>query len=177
MAFNAIPLGEKAPEIINAVIEIPRGSHHKYEYDEELDEIRLDRVLHSAVFYPTDYGFIPDTRSEDGDHLDVLVLITEPLFPGCITSVRVVGMLDMEDNAGQDYKVVGVVEKDPRLAKIQDISDIDEHYKKEIVEFFENYKHLENKWAKVKGWLPKEEAYRVIKEAQERFSQEKITNK
>lgn len=104
MSYHKIPLGNKAPEIINAVIEIPKGSHHKYEYDEVFDEIRLDRVLHSPVFYPTEYGFIPQTRAEDGDHLDILVLITEPLFPGCIVSVRVVGMLDMEDNAGRDYK-------------------------------------------------------------------------
>ena len=173
MAFKTIPLGDKAPEAINVVVEIPRGSHHKYEYDEELDEIKLDRVLHSAVFYPTDYGFIPHTRSEDGDHLDVLVLITEPVFSGCVLTVRPIGVLDMEDNAGQDWKIVAVADKDPRLKTINDITGVDEHYKKEIVEFFETYKHLEDKWAKVKGWLGKEEAYRILKEAQERFAKEK----
>jgi len=98
LSFHAIPLREKSPENIIAVIEIPRGSHHKYEYDEKIDEIRLNRVLHSPVFFPTDYGFIPETRSEDGNHLDVLVLITEPLFPGCVVSVLPIGVLDREDN-------------------------------------------------------------------------------
>jgi len=172
MAYATIPLGDKAPEVINVVVEIPRGSHHKYEYDEKFDEIRLDRVLHSPVFYPADYGFVPHTRSEDGDHLDVLVLITEPLFPGCVLSVRPVGVLDMEDNAGQDWKIVAVAEKDPKLSKIKDITDVDEHYKKEIVHFFEVYKHLEDKWAKVAGWLGKDEAYRILKEAQDRFTNE-----
>jgi len=172
MAFHTIPLGNSAPEVITVVVEIPRGSHHKYEYDEALDEIRLDRVLHSPVFYPTDYGFIPQTRSEDGDHLDVLVLITEPLFPGCVISVKPIGVLDMEDNAGQDWKIVAVAEKDPKLNQITDISEMNEHYKKEIVHFFEVYKHLEGKWAKVKGWLPKTDAYRIIKEGQERFEKE-----
>ena len=172
MAYSQIPLGDKAPEVINVVVEIPRGSHHKYEYDEKLDEIRLDRVLHSPVFYPADYGFVPHTRSEDGDHLDVLVIITEPLFPGCVLSVRPVGVLDMEDNAGQDWKIVAVAEKDPKQRNINDITDIDEHYKKEIVHFFEVYKHLEDKWVKVAGWLGKDEACRILKEAQDRFTNE-----
>ena len=172
MSYHKIPLGDNAPKIINTVIEIPRGAHHKYEYDEKLDEIRLDRVLHSPVFYPTEYGFVPETRAEDGDHLDTLVFITDPLFTGCVVSIRVVGMLDMEDNVGRDYKIVGVVEKDPKLTQIQDISDVNEHYKKEIVHFFEEYKKLEGKWAKVHEWLSKEEAYRIIIEAKERFQKE-----
>ncbi len=172
MAFHSIPLGEQAPEIINVVIEIPRGSHHKYEYDEALDEIRLDRVLHSPVFYPADYGFVPSTRSEDGDHLDVLVMISEPLFPGCVISVRPIGMLDMEDNAGQDWKIIAVAEHDPKLASIRDISDVEEHFKKEIVHFFEVYKELEGKWAKVKGWLSKADTLAVIRDAVARFGQE-----
>lgn len=169
MAFHTIPIGPNAPSVINAVVEIPRGSHHKYEYDENMDEIRLDRVLHSPVFYPADYGFIPETRSEDGDHLDVLVLITEPLFSGCIVSARVIGVLDMEDEAGQDWKIVAVADRDPKLSHVTDITNMDEHYKKEIVQFFEQYKKLEGKWAKVKGWLDKGQAYLRIAEAQERF--------
>ena len=172
MAYHSVPLGDKAPEIINVVVEIPRGSHHKYEYDEKLDEIRLDRVLHSPVFYPTDYGFIPQTRSEDGDHLDVLVLITEPVFPGCVLTVRPIGMLNMNDNAGQDWKILAVADKDPKLSDIREIDDVNEHYKKEIVHFFEVYKRLEEKKVEVVGWLNKTEAYRIIKEAQERFAAE-----
>jgi len=172
MSFHAIPIGQNAPEIINAVIEIPRGSHHKYEYDEQMDMIRLDRVIHSPVFYPTDYGFIPQTRSEDGDHLDVMVLITEPVFSGCIVSARVIGILDMEDEAGQDWKIVAVADRDPKLSDIKDIGNMDEHYKKEIVQFFEQYKQLEGKWAKVKGWLDKAEAMKRIEEARLRFQKE-----
>jgi inorganic pyrophosphatase len=173
MSYKTIPVGDKAPEIVNAVVEIPKGSHHKYEIDEQLDEIKLDRVLHSPVFYPTDYGFIPLTRAEDGDHLDILIIISEPLFPGCIVSVRVVGMLDVEDRGGKDWKIVGITEKDPKLDNIQNIEDLNEHYKKEIIHFFEIYKQLEEKWVKVKGWLPKEKAYIVINKAKKRFVQEK----
>lgn len=170
MAFSKIPIGEKAPESINVVIEIPRGSHHKFEYDEGLDEICLDRVLHSPVFYPADYGFIPQTTSGDGDSLDAFVFITEPLFPGCVVKVRPIGLLDMEDESGKDWKIVAVAEKDPRLKSIQSVDDLDEHYKKEIEQFFEVYKKLEpNKWAKVNKWLGKEEALRNIREAMERF--------
>lgn len=172
MSFHTIPLGDNAPLIVNAVIEIPRGCHHKYEYDETMDEIRLDRVLHSPVFYPTDYGFIPQTRSEDGDHLDVMVLITDPLFTGCVVSVRIIGVLDMEDEAGQDWKIVGVADRDPKLSHISDITDMDGQFKKEIVQFFEQYKQLEGKWAKVKGWLDRAEAIKRIQEAQKRFSEE-----
>ena len=176
MSFHTIPLGEKAPQIVNAVIEIPRGGHHKYEYDETMDEIKLDRVLHSPVFYPTDYGFIPQTRSEDGDHLDVMVLISEPLFPGCVVSVRIIGVLDMEDEAGQDWKIVGVADRDPKLSNITDITNMDEQLKKEIVQFFEQYKQLEGKWAKVKGWLDQKEAMSRILEAKKRFSDESTSH-
>lgn len=172
MSYFKIPLGEKAPQIINVVVEIPRGSKNKYEYDEDLDEIKLDRVLHSPVFYPTDYGFIPETRSGDGDHLDALVFVTDPVFSGCFLAARVVGLLKMEDDAGEDYKIITVAEKDPRLKNVQDIEDVNEHSKKEIQHFFEVYKHLEGKWAKVHGWGSKEEAYKIIEESQKTFLQE-----
>jgi inorganic pyrophosphatase len=167
-----IPIGEHYPEIINAVVEIPRGSHQKYEYDEHLDEIRLDRILHSPLFYPVDYGFIPETRSEDGDHLDVLILVSEPLFSGCLVEVRPIGALDMADQAGQDWKIVAVAVKDPRQENIRSIQDVDEHYRKEIQHFFEVYKHLENKWVEVRGWHDTDEAHRLIKDAYLRFSKE-----
>jgi len=153
MVYSDIPLGEKSPQIINVVIEIPKGTRNKYEYDEVLDEIRLDRVLHSPVYYPTDYGFVPHTLSEDGDHLDILVIISEPTFPGCIVSVRPIGVLDMEDEAGRDYKIIAVAEKDPRSATINALDDTNEHFRKEVSHFFETYKHLENKCVKIKGWM------------------------
>jgi inorganic pyrophosphatase len=173
MAFSNLPIGDKVPEVINAVVEIPKGAHNKYEYDEALDEIRLDRVLYSSVFYPVDYGFIPETRADDGDHLDVLVIISESVFPGCVVSVRPIGVLDMEDESGRDYKIVAVAEKDPRNKKIESIDSLPEHFEKEVQNFFETYKKLENKWVKIKGWLGKKEAYRVIIEAKNKFDKEK----
>lgn len=172
MAFSTIPIGPKAPHILNAVIEIPKGSQHKYEYDEALDEIKLDRVLFSSVFYPTEYGFIPETRSEDGDHLDVLVIISAPTFPGCIISVRPICVLNMEDEAGKDWKIIAVAEKDPRYKEIQTIDDMEAHFKKEVKNFFEVYKQLENKKVTVHEWRGKDEAYRLIEKAQVRYSNE-----
>lgn len=169
MAFATVPIGDEAPNKINVVIEIPARTSIKYEYDERLDEIRLDRVLHSPMFYPTEYGFIPHTRAEDGDHLDVLVLISQPTFPGCVLEVKPVGVLDMEDNAGIDWKILAVATKDPRLNLISSISEVNEHLKKEIQHFFEQYKHLEDKWSKVRDWLDVDEAHKRIIEAQERF--------
>lgn len=170
---NIDPCEEKCPEIVNVVIEIPKGSHNKYEYDEKTDEIKLDRTLYSAVFYPTDYGFIPQTRSSDGDHLDIMVVISEPLFSGCVLLVRPIGVLDMEDEEGRDVKIISVALKDPRMAKIKTIDDLDEHYKKEIHNFFEMYKKLEEKPVKVHRWYGKEKAYKIIEEARKRYHKEK----
>jgi inorganic pyrophosphatase len=171
MSFKHIPLGEKAPEIINVVIEITRESRNKYEYDEELDVIRLDRVVHTPMFYPTDYGFVPETRSDDGDHLDALVLITQPTFPGCVLKARPVGMLDLSDEAGQDWKIIAVAEDDPYYDKISDISDVNEHLKKEIKHFFQRYKDLEkNKETHVKNWHSKKETYDIIAQAHKKYN-------
>lgn len=172
MSLSTITIGKDAPRTFRVVIEIPRGTHHKYEYDEELDVLKLDRVLHSAMFYPTDYGFIPQTRSEDGDHLDALVLITDPLFPGCVVEVRPIGILDMEDEAGRDKKIIAVAQTDPKMSDIQALHDIDKHYKLEIEQFFKEYKELEHKKVTIKEWHEKDEAIRVIKKAMERFRQE-----
>jgi inorganic pyrophosphatase len=169
LAFSKIPIGTGAPEIINAVIEIPKGSHNKYEYDEELDQIRLDRVLHSPLYYPFDYGFVPQTCSEDGDHLDVLVVISDPVFSGCVVLARPIALLDVEDEGTQDFKIVAVAEKDPHLDGIRDVGDLSEHVRREVRHFFEQYKHLENKRVEFRGWLGREEAYRTINQAVERF--------
>ena len=157
------------PEVVNAVIEIPKGSKNKYEYDPEMGAIRLDRVLHSAVFYPADYGFIPRTLSDDGDPLDILVLITESTFPGCVMKARPVGVLNMTDDKGIDEKIIAVAVGDPKLREIEDISDLDEHTVKEIANFFEIYKQLENKMVRVDGWMGKEDAHKVIQEAVARY--------
>lgn len=176
MSFHRIELNKKTPELVNVVVEIPRGSHNKYEYDEETGEIRLDRILYSAVFYPTDYGFIPQTRSEDGDHLDILVLVSEPLFPGCVLEVKPIGVLNMEDEAGRDEKIIGVASRDPRLKEVNDLDGMEHHLKIEIQNFFEVYKKLEKKPVSVHRWAGKEEAYRVINKAVEKFKKESNTS-
>ena len=119
-----LKIGEKSPEIFNAVVEIPKGSQNKYEFDEKTGVFKLDRVLYSPTHYPTDYGFIPETRSQDGDHLDVLIIGGYPLFVGCVLVVRPVGILKMVDNGDEDFKILGVQAKNPRLDAISDIKDI-----------------------------------------------------
>ena len=144
--LKSLPVGDKAPEVVHMVIEVPRGSGNKYEYDPDLGAIKLDRVLPGAQFYPGDYGFIPSTLAEDGDPLD--------------------GLLLMEDEKGGDAKVIGVVAEDQRLDHIQDIGDVPEGVKQEIQHFFETYKALEakkGKWVKVTGWRDRKAALEEVR--------------
>ena len=154
---------------IQIMVEIPKGSRNKYEYDKELKQIRLDRVLHSPVHYPTDYGFIPDTLADDGDPLDVLVLIQEPTFPGCIIEVRPVGMLLMSDEKGVDQKILCVPVTDPFWKYAQEISDVPKHILTEIEHFFTIYKQLEEKKTVVEGWRNRTEALKIITSAQQQY--------
>jgi len=157
----------------DAVIEIPKGSRNKYEVDHETGRVYLDRVLYTGFVYPTDYGFFEETLGEDGDPLDVLVLLDYPVFPGVGVKVRPVGVLKMSDEAGGDDKVIAVQHKDPRWAHIQDVADIPEYTRKEIEHFFEHYKDLEpNKWVKVDAWGSAADAEQLIIEAQERLKTE-----
>jgi inorganic pyrophosphatase len=167
--LSRVPIGDRAPQVVNTIVEIPKGLSNKYEYDEVLEVIRLDRVLFSPVYYPTDYGFIPETRSPDGDHLDIMVLISQPTFPGCVLEVAPVGILDMRDEAGADSKIIGVAVRDMRVADMQTIDDVNDHTRREIQHFFETYKHLEGKSVTVRGWLDRDAAHRTIMEARERF--------
>jgi len=154
----------------DAVIEIPRGSRVKYEVDHGTGRVFLDRVLFTPMGYPADYGFFENTLGEDGDPLDVLVLLDVTLFPGVMVNVRPVGVLKMLDEAGGDDKLVAVLTKDPRWSHIQDLDDVPEYTKKEIEHFFEHYKDLEpNKWVKVDAWGGREEADRILDEAIARF--------
>lgn len=150
---------------INVFIEVPKGSNNKYELDKETNKIILDRTLYSSQRFPFEYGFIENTLADDGDPLDVVVLATNPTFPGCVVSTKVIGMLNMEDESGLDYKIIAVPDDkiDPRFKNINSIDDLDEHVKKEIQDFFETYKRLEpNKWVKVSGFEPKEKAEEII---------------
>jgi inorganic pyrophosphatase len=154
---------------IRVVVEIPRGSRNKYELDEESGGIRLDRVLYSSVHYPTDYGFIPETLAEDGDHLDVLVVVEEPTFPGCHVEARPLGVLRMRDEKGPDEKIIAVPVADPRFDGVRDLSDLAEHWLREIENFFATYKTLESKETEVTGWDGHNEAWRCINAARDRY--------
>ena len=154
---------------VEAMVEIPRGSRNKYEYDHERGVIRLDRVLYSSVHYPTDYGFLPNTLSGDGDPLDVLVVVNEPTFPGCLVRVRPIGTLIMVDEKGEDEKILAVPVDDPRFRAINDLADLAEHWQREISTFFRTYKELQGVQTVVRDWSPAEAAWRVIEECQERF--------
>ena len=154
----------------DAVIEIPAGSRNKYEVDHETGRVFLDRHLFTPMAYPTDYGFFENTLGLDGDPVDVLVLLTEPVFPGVGVKVRPVGLIDMEDDGGVDTKIIAVPHKDPRWAHIQDIGDVPQSTKDEIQHFFEHYKDLEpGKWVKLGEWGNAEAAEKVVQEGFERF--------
>ncbi len=168
-----IQIGSKAPEICQAIIEIPRGSQNKYEYDAEQGIVKLDRVLFSPMFYPLDYGFFPETLGGDGDTLDVLVLTSNPLFPGCAVDVRPVGVLFMSDDKGQDEKILAVAKADPRFKHITDIGDVNEHLKLEIANFFATYKILEKKACEIGEWGNAAEAHTVIKTCMQSFAEKK----
>jgi inorganic pyrophosphatase len=155
--------------IVEALIEIPRGSRNKYEYDDERGLMKLDRVLHSSVHYPTDYGIIPDTLAPDGDHLDILIIIHEPTFPGCLVDARVIGGLDMVDEKGSDFKVLAVPHQDPRFDGIDSLDQLPKHWLLEIQTFFDTYKLLEPKQTEILGWHPRVEAWDKIEEAWKAF--------
>lgn len=167
--WENVPIGEDAPGEFNAVIEIPRGSRNKIEYDEKLGLFKLDRVLYPSYHYPLDYGFIPETRSEDGDHLDVLVIGGDPLFTGCIAKVRPIALMHMVDSGDPDMKVLAVYAEDPRFDTIKDLKDIETsnpHLLKEVLNFFETYKILQKKKTDVSGWTDAASAKEEIKKAQ-----------
>jgi len=149
---------------VDAVVEIPRGSRNKYEFDPATGSIRLDRVLFSSVHYPGDYGFIPGTRGEDGDPLDVLILVEEPTFPGCRVSVRPIGVLHMQDEKGVDEKILGVPVADPRFDEVHDLDDLPRHWLAEVENFFETYKRLEGKHVTAEGWKGVRDARQVLRQ-------------
>jgi len=155
--------------VVDVMIEIPKGSRNKYEYDKEHKRLRYDRMLFSAVHYPSDYGFILDTLALDGDALDALVLVWEPTFPGCIIETRPVGLFKMQDERGPDEKILCVPLHDPLWSHIERLSDVPPHLLKEIGHFFSIYKDLEKKKTTVEGWHDLDVAETFIKEAQERY--------
>ncbi|MFW9930189.1 MAG: inorganic diphosphatase [Candidatus Thorarchaeota archaeon] len=166
--------GPDPPKHVFAIIEIPKGSRNKYEISKTTNLILLDRVLHSSVVFPHDYGLIPGTYAKDGDPLDILVLISNATYPLTLIQARPIGYLLMEDEKGLDEKILGVSEGDPIYSIYEDIVQLPHHFLDEIGEFYRTYKNLENKkYAKVKEWKGREAAYVVIdnciKNFQEKF--------
>lgn len=156
-----------------ATIEIPQGSRNKYEVDHETGRVKLDRYLYTSMQYPADYGYIEGTLGNDGDPLDVLVLLPEPLFPGVLVDIRPIGMFQMEDEAGGDDKVLAVPAGDPRWDSYTDISDLDQFMLDSIEHFFSRYKDLEpGKYVKGSSWAGREAAEAEINASIERFKAE-----
>lgn len=151
------------------LIEIPKGSRNKYEYDFDLHKIKYDRMIFSSMMYPADYGFIPETLALDSDPLDVLVLVSEPTFPGCVMKVKPIGVFHMADEKGPDEKVICVPVSDPVWNKLHDLNDVNPHLIKEIEHFFQVYKDLEEKKVAVNGWGNLSEALQIYKECKERY--------
>lgn len=172
MRIDAIAIGENPPEDVNVIIEVPLGGQPiKYELDKEAGTLVVDRFLYTPMSYPGNYGFVPHTLSEDGDPIDVLVINTRELVPACVINVRPVGVLIMEDNAGQDEKVIAVPSHalTKRYDSVLTISDLPEITKEQIEHFFEHYKDLEpGKWVKIGDWHGAEIAKKLIVEAIDR---------
>jgi inorganic pyrophosphatase len=172
MRIDAISIGENPPEDVNVIVEVPVGGNPiKYELDKEAGTLVVDRFLYTPMSYPGNYGFVPHTLSEDGDPIDVLICNTRPLVPGCLINVRPIGVLIMEDNAGQDEKVIAVPSHalTKRYDDVLNATDLPEITLQQIEHFFEHYKDLEpGKWVKIGDWLGADDAKRLIVEAIDR---------
>ena len=156
---------------MKAIVEITSGSKNKYEIDKKSGRIKLDRVINSSNVYPAEYGTIEETLSPDGDPLDILILSNEKTYPGCIIPARVLGYLDMVDNGLLDYKLIAVVDVDPKFKEINDLDDLDEITLKEIKNFFENYKSLDDIEVSVGSFHKKDEALKIIEECKKRYNE------
>jgi inorganic pyrophosphatase len=164
-----LPLGDDSPDAINVVVEIPQGSRNKYEYDKGLNIFRLDRALHSPIYYPGDYGFVPRTLAEDDDPLDVLILVIQPTFPGCLVVARPIGLLKMVDDGKPDDKVLAVPVGEPAYNDVHNFTQIFPHQLRQISHFFETYKMLEGKSTSTHGWADAAAARHSIVESAQRF--------
>jgi inorganic pyrophosphatase len=169
--WHDIPTGPNPPAEVTAVIEIPTNERNKYELDKELGVFRLDRVLHSAVHYPGDYGFLPRTLAEDGDPLDVLVLMTIPVFTGCLVTARPIGLFHLLDRGVADEKVLAVPIGDPYSEGLNDLKDIPSHYLKEIEHFFQVYKDLEGLRTETRGFEGAEAAREAVRRSMAAYTE------
>ena len=160
--WHEVSVGKNPPAHVNGIIEIPRGSRAKYEIDKESGLIKLDRVIYASMYYPLNYGFIPQTLGEDGDPLDIVVLTQVSVVPLCFIPSKVIGVMEMVDRGEADEKIIAVAEQDPSVSHIENVEDLPAHLLSELRHFFENYKTLENKKVVINDFLPKERAFSVI---------------
>lgn len=167
--------GPKVPDVVNVYVEIPKGRRSKFEVDKRTGLLRLDRYLYSSLHYPGDYGFIPQTHAEDGDPLDILVMVNEPTFSGCLIEARPIGLFKMTDKGVNDFKVLAVPNSDPIFAEYHDLWRVPAHYLKEVEHFFATYKELENPdgddIVKTLGWESTDKARDEIEQSIRRFRQ------
>jgi inorganic pyrophosphatase len=172
--WHQLASGPNPPDVIYVIVEIAKGSRNKYEYGKELGIVKLDRVLYSSLHYPGDYGLIPRTFYEDGDPLDVLVMVSEPTFPGCVIEARPIGLFKMKDKGLPDDKVLCVPDRDPFFKDYRDLDDVPQHFLREVAHFFEVYKDLEGVRVEPMGWERADAAKQAIRTSislyQEKYS-------
>ncbi len=163
--WHGVEPGENAPRIVNAVIEIPQGSRQKYEIDKPSGLLKLDRVIYSSFYYPTNYGFIPQTYGDDKDPLDILVISSLSIQPLCLVQAKVIGVMQMIDSGDADDKIIAVANNDPGVNYINNIEEMPKHFFSELRQFFEEYKKLENKSVSVNEFQDKATALKIVEEA------------
>jgi inorganic pyrophosphatase len=168
-AYKHLTAISDASGVVNAIVEIPKGRRSKFELDKKSGLFKLDRYLYSSSHYPGDYGFIPQTLAEDGDALDVLVMVNEPTFTGCLIEARVVGLFQMQDREVHDYKILAVPNRDPLFETYRDLSDVPAHFLREVEHFFSTYKELEGAAVETGGWAGAEAAMAEIRASVARF--------
>lgn len=163
--WHKVKIGENSPATVNGIIEIPKNTRAKYELDKDSGLLMLDRVLFSSMYYPANYGFIPRTYCDDKDPLDILILSQITLVPMCIVSAKVIGVMQMIDNGEMDDKIIAVATNDMSVNHINDISELPDHFFKELKNFFEDYKKLENKTVEVEDFQSREIALKIIEQS------------
>jgi inorganic pyrophosphatase len=172
--WHEVSPGINPPQYVNALIEIPRGSRAKYEIDKESGLIKLDRVIYASMYYPLNYGFIPQTMGEDHDPLDIVVLTQVSVVPLCLIPSKVIGVMQMIDRGEADDKIIAVAEQDPSVGHLNDVRDLPDYLRAELKHFFGNYKTLENKKVIVDEFLSKEEAFRIIETSMDYYKKNRM---
>ncbi len=167
--YDHVSPGSDIPHVVHAIVEIPKGRRSKFEVDKRTGLMKLDRYLYSSSHYPGDYGFIPQTLAEDGDALDVLVMVNEPTFSGCLIEARVVGLFRMTDRGAHDYKLLAVPHTDPLFGEMKILDDVPTHFLKEVEHFFSTYKQLEGVTIETQGWSSRDDAIEEVKASCQRF--------